>query len=426
MAAMKNPDEVGAAATRLPAVSGYVCLAWCWLAVGGRWRPKKLAAGGPEDPDFYSRQARDGAAIIFDRLLPRVDAHAAAARAGCSGAHGAVGRALRYRMSYVGRGAAARATRRGPTGGGEDRLGAAGRAFDRAASTARGSRPWPRTWRRCAARGQEVVLVSSGAIALGRRQLGLPEGKLELEESQAAAAVGQIRLAHAWKEVLEPHGRRGRPGAADARRHRAAPALPRTRATRSPRCCGSARFRSSTRTTRSRRPRSATATTTGSRRAWRRWRAPTAWCCCRTSTGSTPRIRRAIRRREIHPGSAADHARDRGHGRRLGIGRRLGRHGHQGAGREDRRRRPAATCASRPAASRTRCGVSRRAQRCTLVPADASPGDRAQAVDRRDVEAGRRRCTSMPAPCKRCAAARACCRPASSRVERPLRRAATP
>jgi len=55
-------------------------------------------------------------------------------------------------------------------------------------------------------RGQEVVLVSSGAIALGRRQLGLPAGKLRLEESQAAAAVGQIRLAHAWKEVLEHRG----------------------------------------------------------------------------------------------------------------------------------------------------------------------------------------------------------------------------
>ena len=54
-------------------------------------------------------------------------------------------------------------------------------------------------------RGQEVVLVSSGAIALGRRQLGLAPGKLRLEESQAAAAVGQIRLAHAWKEVLEQH-----------------------------------------------------------------------------------------------------------------------------------------------------------------------------------------------------------------------------
>jgi glutamate 5-kinase len=54
-------------------------------------------------------------------------------------------------------------------------------------------------------RQQEIVLVSSGAIALGRRHLGLPAGKLKLEESQAAAAVGQIRLAHAWQEVLEQH-----------------------------------------------------------------------------------------------------------------------------------------------------------------------------------------------------------------------------
>lgn len=59
--------------------------------------------------------------------------------------------------------------------------------------------------KRLRARGQEVLLVSSGAIALGRRQLGLAPGKLKLEESQAAAAVGQIRLAHAWKEVLEQH-----------------------------------------------------------------------------------------------------------------------------------------------------------------------------------------------------------------------------
>jgi glutamate 5-kinase len=52
-------------------------------------------------------------------------------------------------------------------------------------------------------RNQQVILVSSGAIALGRRQLGLAKGPLRLEESQAAAAVGQIRLAHAYKELLE-------------------------------------------------------------------------------------------------------------------------------------------------------------------------------------------------------------------------------
>jgi glutamate 5-kinase len=48
-------------------------------------------------------------------------------------------------------------------------------------------------------------VVSSGAIALGRRHLNLAVGKLKLEESQAAAAVGQIRLAHAYKELLDAH-----------------------------------------------------------------------------------------------------------------------------------------------------------------------------------------------------------------------------
>jgi glutamate 5-kinase len=57
----------------------------------------------------------------------------------------------------------------------------------------------------CRKRGQEVILVSSGAIALGRRHLKLGTGKLKLEEAQAAAAVGQIRLAHAYKDLLEAH-----------------------------------------------------------------------------------------------------------------------------------------------------------------------------------------------------------------------------
>lgn len=57
--------------------------------------------------------------------------------------------------------------------------------------------------RRMRRRGQQIILVSSGAIALGRRQLGLPAGALPLEHKQAAAAVGQIRLAHAYKELLE-------------------------------------------------------------------------------------------------------------------------------------------------------------------------------------------------------------------------------
>jgi glutamate 5-kinase len=58
---------------------------------------------------------------------------------------------------------------------------------------------------RCRSRGQEVILVSSGAIAIGRRQLGLAGGRLRLEEKQAAAATGQIRLAHAYQEALARH-----------------------------------------------------------------------------------------------------------------------------------------------------------------------------------------------------------------------------
>ncbi|WP_226781099.1 glutamate 5-kinase [Oceaniglobus trochenteri] len=56
------------------------------------------------------------------------------------------------------------------------------------------------------ARGADVVLVSSGSIALGRGVLGLGNGVLSLEQSQGAAAVGQIRLARAYEEVLQPHG----------------------------------------------------------------------------------------------------------------------------------------------------------------------------------------------------------------------------
>ncbi|MEM8571648.1 MAG: glutamate 5-kinase [Pseudomonadota bacterium] len=54
--------------------------------------------------------------------------------------------------------------------------------------------------------GKDVVLVSSGSIALGRKALHLPNGILTLEQSQAAAAVGQIRLARAYERALAPHG----------------------------------------------------------------------------------------------------------------------------------------------------------------------------------------------------------------------------
>lgn len=54
--------------------------------------------------------------------------------------------------------------------------------------------------------GKQVIVVSSGAIALGRHVLALPRGELPLEQSQAAAAVGQISLASAYQAILKAHG----------------------------------------------------------------------------------------------------------------------------------------------------------------------------------------------------------------------------
>ena len=56
------------------------------------------------------------------------------------------------------------------------------------------------------ARGQDIIVVSSGAIALGRRYLGLGTEQRRLEDQQAAAAAGQILLAHAYQELLDARG----------------------------------------------------------------------------------------------------------------------------------------------------------------------------------------------------------------------------
>ncbi|MFN9711545.1 MAG: glutamate 5-kinase [Alphaproteobacteria bacterium] len=58
---------------------------------------------------------------------------------------------------------------------------------------------------RMRARGQHVLVVSSGAVALGRRRLGLGK-RISLAEKQAAAAAGQSALMRAWETALEPHG----------------------------------------------------------------------------------------------------------------------------------------------------------------------------------------------------------------------------
>jgi glutamate 5-kinase len=59
---------------------------------------------------------------------------------------------------------------------------------------------------RLRARGQQVLVVSSGAVALGRGRLGLGKGKLDLPQKQAAAAAGQSLLMHAWEQAFDPHG----------------------------------------------------------------------------------------------------------------------------------------------------------------------------------------------------------------------------
>jgi glutamate 5-kinase len=58
----------------------------------------------------------------------------------------------------------------------------------------------------CRKRGQQVVIVTSGAVAVGRNPLGLHAGPLKLEEKQAAASAGQLRLAHAYQESASRHG----------------------------------------------------------------------------------------------------------------------------------------------------------------------------------------------------------------------------
>ena len=59
---------------------------------------------------------------------------------------------------------------------------------------------------RMTGRGQQLLIVSSGAVALGRRRLGLGRRPLELPEKQAAAAAGQSLLMRAWEEAFEPYG----------------------------------------------------------------------------------------------------------------------------------------------------------------------------------------------------------------------------
>jgi glutamate 5-kinase len=78
------------------------------------------------------------------------------------------------------------------------------------AETGRANRAWLEAFCADAAAlrdaGKQVLVVSSGAVALGRRRLGLTGRKATLPEKQAAAAAGQSLLMRAWEEAFEPHG----------------------------------------------------------------------------------------------------------------------------------------------------------------------------------------------------------------------------
>ncbi len=80
------------------------------------------------------------------------------------------------------------------------------------ADSGRLNRPWLESLAgellRLQQRGQQVLVVSSGAIALGRRYLGMKTEQRRLEELQAAAAAGQVLLTHAYQEILDDHGLR--------------------------------------------------------------------------------------------------------------------------------------------------------------------------------------------------------------------------
>jgi glutamate 5-kinase len=95
----------------------------------------------------------------------------------------------------------------------QDRVGAAGGQGGRDPQRS-GLLAWWRILRRGLQAGQQIIVVSSGAIALGARRLQLPKGgRGSLDDAQAAAAVGQIALSGHWAQLL---GRAGPHRRADA------------------------------------------------------------------------------------------------------------------------------------------------------------------------------------------------------------------
>ena len=123
--------------------------------------------------------------------------------------------------------------------------------------------------------GDDVVVVSSGAIARGMEVMGLAARPRAIEDLQAASAVGPGQALPRLRRAAARARRHQRAGAADVLRHERAHATTSTRARRCAGCSTGASCRSSTRTTRRRPTRSPSATTTSSPRRWRSSSAPT-------------------------------------------------------------------------------------------------------------------------------------------------------
>ena len=183
--------------------------------------------------------------------------------------------------------------------------------------------------------GAEIIIVSSGAIALGRRTLGLPKGKLRLEQKQAAAAVGQIALAQAWSEALR------------TRNMVAAQVLVTLTDTEERRRYLNARATLSTLLEQGAVPvinENDTVATSeirygdNDRLAARVASMMSADCLVLLSDidGLYTRSARTSKGARLHPRSDGHHARDRGHGGQARLGRGLRRHDHQDRGGKDR------------------------------------------------------------------------------------------
>ena len=185
---------------------------------------------------------------------------------------------------------------------------------------------------------RDIIVVSSGAIALGRSVLKLPKGPLKLEDSQAAAAVGQIALARTWAEVLGKHG------------ITASQVLVTLDDTEERRRYLNARstiaklleWRSRAGDQRERHGRDHRDPLRRQRPA----RRPRRHHGERRPAGAAVRRRRPLRRAaapqrqgQAHPAGAAHHRRDRGDGRRGRLRSRPRRHAHQDRGRQDRHHR---------------------------------------------------------------------------------------